>query len=434
MTSNELIQRYLLGLTTEEEVRELEACLANDEKLQGELLLQAELDAHLRQEVQLTVSQREEPEAGHPRSLSASSMTFWKWVSGLSTLVASILLGALVLNYLAPKAAWAYPSLGHVTVNVSSSEQNIWAAAGRGDLPVIRKELQKNILVDSRCDDGLTPLHIATLFHRQAAVELLLTAGEDVSLGDAEGNVPLQMATFLGYTDLVTSLLAAGADPVVRNQRGFNAMDLVAVTWSDGLESFYRSVEKELGIHLDLSMIQLERPKILMLLKAAAPKADFRVPTVNIWQAAITGNTAVIEQHAAAGTDLNGNEEFWGNTPLHLAAIFGQLDAEKLLIQAGANLNSQNNMGGTPLHMACYFCRPAIVELLLQSGADLKQVDSHGMTPLATVKTELNAESRAVYEHVFGSAGLKCDLNEISRARLQIAEILRKHERQLEQK
>ena len=98
MTSNELIQRYLLGLTTEEEVRELEACLANDEKLQGELLLQAELDAHLRQEVQLTVSQREEPEAGHPRSLSASSMTFWKWVSGLSTLVASILLGALVAS------------------------------------------------------------------------------------------------------------------------------------------------------------------------------------------------------------------------------------------------------------------------------------------------------------------------------------------------
>ena len=436
MTSNELIQRYLLGLTTEEEVRELEACLANNEKLQGELLLQAELDAHLRQEVQLTGQQREEPEAGHPRlpsPSSPSSTTFWKWASGLSTLAASILLGALVLNYVAPEAAWAYPSLGHVTVNVPSTEQNIWAAAGRGDLPVIRKELLKNIPVDSRCDDGLTPLHIATLFHRQEAVELLLAAGADMSLGDAEGNLPLQMAAFLGYTDLVRSLLAAGADPAVRNQRGFNAMDLVSVTWSDGLESFYRSVEKELGMPLNLSRIQLERPKILMLLKAAAPKAGFSVPTVSIWQAAITGNTAVIEQHAAAGTDLNANEDFGGNTPLHLAAIFGQLDAEKLLIQAGANLNSQNNMGGTPLHMACYFCRPEIVELLLKSGADPKRVNSHGMTPLASVKIELNAESRAIYEHVFSSTGLKCDLDEISRTRLQIAEILQKHEHQPEQ-
>ena len=32
-----------------------------------------------------------------------------------------------------------------------------------------------------------------------------------------------------------------------------------------------------------------------------------------------------------------------------LAAIFGQLDAAKILIQAGADLNSQNNMGGTAL-------------------------------------------------------------------------------------
>ena len=34
MTSNELIQRYLLGLATEEEVRQLETRLASDEQLQ----------------------------------------------------------------------------------------------------------------------------------------------------------------------------------------------------------------------------------------------------------------------------------------------------------------------------------------------------------------------------------------------------------------
>ena len=101
MTSNDLIQRYLLGLTTEEEVRKLEACLVNDEKLQGELLLQAELDAHLRQEVQLTVQQCEDPEPGLSRSSSPSSTTFWKWASGLSMLAATIailLLSGLLLS------------------------------------------------------------------------------------------------------------------------------------------------------------------------------------------------------------------------------------------------------------------------------------------------------------------------------------------------
>ncbi len=434
MTSNELIQRYLLGLTTEEEVRELEACLADNEKLQGELLLQAELDAHLRQEVQLTLQQREESELSLPPSSFPLPTKFWKWASGLSTFVATILLGALVLNYPAPKAALAYPSLGHVTVNVPSTEQNIWAAAGRGDLPVIRKELQKNISVDSRCDNGLTPLHIATLFHRQAAVELLLSAGADVSLGDAEGNVPLHMAAFLGYTDLVSSLLAAGADPTVRNQRGFNAMDLVSVTWSDGLESFYRSVEKELRMHLDLSRIQLERPKIMALLTTAVPKGSNSVPTVSIWQAAITGNTSVIEHHINARNDLNIREDFGGSTPLTLAAIFGQLDTARILIHAHADLDSQNHSGDTALHLASFFCRQEIVELLLQSGADPDKVNNHGLTPLAATSIEMNTDLRAIYQHVYGSLGLNCDLDAVGLTREQIAEILRKHEHQPEQK
>lgn len=52
MNSNELIQRYLLGITSDDEVRELERRLQCDEQLQNGFLLQAELDTHLRQEAQ----------------------------------------------------------------------------------------------------------------------------------------------------------------------------------------------------------------------------------------------------------------------------------------------------------------------------------------------------------------------------------------------
>ncbi|TWU38533.1 FecR family protein [Novipirellula artificiosorum] len=53
MHSNELIRRYVLGIASNEEVHELDRRLLNDEELQDEFLLQAELDAHLRQEAQL---------------------------------------------------------------------------------------------------------------------------------------------------------------------------------------------------------------------------------------------------------------------------------------------------------------------------------------------------------------------------------------------
>jgi hypothetical protein len=53
MKSNELIHRYLLGVASGDEVQELERRLQGDEGLQDEFLLQAELDAHLRQTAQL---------------------------------------------------------------------------------------------------------------------------------------------------------------------------------------------------------------------------------------------------------------------------------------------------------------------------------------------------------------------------------------------
>ena len=434
MTSNELIQRYLLGLATEKEVRELETRLASDEQLQDEILLQAECDSHLRQEVQLTVQQRKEPGLALRHSSTSSSTVVWKWASGLSTLAATVLLCVLLLNFPAQKIAMAYPTLGHVTFSVPLSEKNIWAAAGRGDRNGIREELRNNWEVDARCENGLTPLHIATLFHQHATVELLLSEGANVSLGDAEGNVPLQMAAFLGHTDIVRLLLAAGADPAVRNHRGFNAMDLVALTWSNGLESFYRNVEKELGQRLDLARIQLERPKIMALLTDASPKASNSVPTVSIWQAAITGNTSVIEQHIKLGTDLNIREDFGGSTPLMLAAIFGQLDTAQILIHADAHLDSQNHSGDSALHLASFFCRQEIVVLLLKSGADSNKVNNHGLTPMAATSIEMNAELRAIYQHVYGSLGLKCDLDTISLAREQIAEILRRYAVSLESK
>lgn len=53
MKSDPTIRRYLLGTASDHEVRELERRLRTDEGLQDELLLEAELDTHLRQEAQL---------------------------------------------------------------------------------------------------------------------------------------------------------------------------------------------------------------------------------------------------------------------------------------------------------------------------------------------------------------------------------------------
>ena len=52
----------------------------------------------------------------------------------------------------------------------------------------------------------------------------------------------------------------------------------------------------------------------------------------------MTGNTAVVEQHVGAGTDLESKEDNGGGTPLILAAIFWEKAVAESLLDAGANL------------------------------------------------------------------------------------------------
>lgn len=59
-----------------------------------------------------------------------------------------------------------------------------------------------------------------------------------------------------------------------------------------------------------------------------------------------------------------------GKTPLHEAAEFGKIEVVRLLIDAGAKLDVQDNRGNTPLHNAAsWTSKIKHVELLLSSGA-----------------------------------------------------------------
>ena len=417
----ELIQRYLLGAATADEVRDLEARLLADPRLQDEYLFQAALDSHLRQFAQAD---------GHIDPIPVASSTQdpasrWKWISGVSTAAAAALIGLLVLHMSAERAALAHPSLGHLTVTLPSADSNIWRAAAEGNLDAIREWLGTPGAVDSKAPCGLTPLHAATLADRSEIVACLLRHSADVSSTDREGNTPLHMASFLGRTDIVRLLVAAGADPTLRNHLGFSSMDNVAITWSEGLESYYHHIERSLDTSLDLGRIRGERPVILKLMASGRP-ATALTPSVSIWRAAMTGNTAALEQHLTAGTDLDGKDDLTGSTPLIVATTFGQHEAARLLISAGANLDLQNDCGSTALHVGCFFSRPAIVDLLLTAGADPHRLDNWNLTPLGVASSPFTADLEGVYRHAYESLNLPFEGETVRRARDQLVRLLEK--------
>ena len=71
-----------------------------------------------------------------------------------------------------------------------------------------------------------------------------------------------------------------------------------------------------------------------------------------------------------------------GWTALHFAAREGHVDAVKVLIEAGCNLEAVDRVRSTPLHRAAALGHPRVLAALLDAGAPLEARDSSGQTAL----------------------------------------------------
>ena len=150
-------------------------------------------------------------------------------------------------------------------------------------------------------------------------------------------------------------------------------------------------------------------------------------PQMDIHTAVVTGNLEAVQQHIAAGTDLNEKDPFGGSSPLISAAVFGKTEEAKALIEAGADLNFQNNDGSTALHTAAFFCRPEIVRMLLDKGADKTIRNNFGATAYESVAGPFG-EIKNTYDMMgtlLGPMGLKLDYPYIEKTRPVIAEMLK---------
>lgn len=81
----------------------------------------------------------------------------------------------------------------------------------------------------------------------------------------------------------------------------------------------------------------------------------------------IEGVTAIL----AMGRDPNIQTEKEGMTPLWVAACHGLLEISRLLLEAGANVNTTNRKGTTPLKEAAQIGAAELVQLLIENGANV---------------------------------------------------------------
>jgi len=160
---------------------------------------------------------------------------------------------------------------------------------------------------------------------------------------------------------------------------------------------------------------------------SSVSKTEVKPPQIDIHTAVLTENLDALKQHIAAGTDLNTKDPFGGSSPLITATVFGKTAMAKVLIEAGADLNFQNNDGSTALHTAAFFCRPEIVQMLLDKGADKTIRNNYNVTASESVATPFS-EAKNVYD-IMGKAlapmGLKLDYAYVEKTRPEIVAMLK---------
>jgi hypothetical protein len=156
-------------------------------------------------------------------------------------------------------------------------------------------------------------------------------------------------------------------------------------------------------------------------------KNGVKPPQIDIHAAVVAGHLEAVQQHIAAGSDINVKDPFGGSSPLISAAVFGKSEIAKVLIDAGASLNFQNNEGSTALHTAAFFCRPEIVKMLLDKGADKTIKNKYNTTAYENVAGPFQ-EVKPVYDMMvsaLGPMGLTLDYAYLEKTRPEIAAILK---------
>ncbi|EQC28010.1 hypothetical protein SDRG_14282 [Saprolegnia diclina VS20] len=116
------------------------------------------------------------------------------------------------------------------------TEKNIWVSASDGDMDAVKAYLAAGVSVDAQDENGYTPLQAAVSYNQTELVAYLLAQGAKVSLGDNDDETPLHFCESVEVAEL---LLDAGADLNVKNADGRTPLDAALDEDNEELRDFY---------------------------------------------------------------------------------------------------------------------------------------------------------------------------------------------------
>ena len=252
-----------------------------------------------------------------------------------------------------------------------------------------------------------TPLHAAVDRGHLDVVLLLLDRGAGVESRGSQHQTPLYMASSRGHVEIVRSLLDRGADPnaqcddfdvlelnwtplLVASKMG--RVEIARVLLEHGAKVGYQDNFGTGPLHIALRHQSSELSRLL-LDHGANPNTTDIWDNTALYVASTNGQVADVLLLLEHGARMDGKDVL-GHTLLHEAVTSssGGLEVMQLLLDHGADPNTQIKDGWTALHWAANFGRFEVAEVLLKYGADPHAQTDVGETPFQVASRRNNTQ------------------------------------------
>jgi ankyrin repeat protein len=257
---------------------------------------------------------------------------------------------------------------GVVTMDLGGFTPLLFAARD-GDLEAAKILLGAGADANEQAANGSSVLLVAAHSGNGPLARYLLDVGAEPN-AEGAGYTPLHAAVLRGDVDLVTALLAKGANPNAKIVKGTSSR-YYSKDWAINETAL-------VGATPYWQAARYGDVPIMKLLAAAGADTTF---------AMADGTTALIA--AVAGNNGFGTgdrrERYLGPGDIAPTAEEKErltVEVARTAIELGAKISAATQTGDTALHTAASQALDSVVQLLVDKGADLEATNKRGLTPL----------------------------------------------------